>query len=308
MSDQGIAAQIVVHNLPVDKVHPNPHQPRRHFDEARLRELAASIKASGVHQPILVRQIGPEHWELIMGERRLRASKLAQKETIPALVVEADDERSAAQALVENMQREDLTPIEEAHALAALVDRHSGDIHAVAFQVSKSVAFVKDRLALLKLTQPVQEMLERQEITLEQAKILLEIADPTEQLKAAQLARDLKLSANQLKGRTQHVRKPDGEVGRQKLVTLKRLRGAILGLHDMAENFVVPAKFKSEEREMLGSQVEILKEALDDLKGRLGQAPDEKADDTPDDGAKPEADDEDAATSAEAGEEAEGVE
>lgn len=260
--------------IPVEQIHPSPHQPRRRFNEAKLAELAASIKERGVQQPILIRKLGEADYELIMGERRLRASKIAGKNAVPAIVTEETDDESAVDALTENIQRENLTPLEEARAFAALIDRFGGDVSAVAFKVSKTEKFVRERVELLKLTEPVQQMLDDERINLEQAKILLQIEDAEAQLTSAQLAAQLQLTANQLKGRTQHLRKAgDGSVAAPKRVTPKKFSAKLVECNDLAENFHPGAKFRSDERQMIGMQIDTLMETLRDTRARIAAAP-----------------------------------
>jgi len=144
--------------VPVGEVRPNPDQPRKHFDEERLGELAASIKAHGLLQPIVVRRMAGG-FELIAGERRLRAAALAGVDPLPALVREVDDPLEVA--LIENLQREDLSPLEEAEALATLIERHGYSHREVADLLGKSRPYVSNTLALIRLPAPVKADLQR---------------------------------------------------------------------------------------------------------------------------------------------------
>lgn len=145
--------------IPVGQIRANPNQPRRTFDEDALRDLASSIKASGVLQPILVRPIQDEtyQYELVAGERRWRASKLAERPDIPALVRELEDEESLAIALVENLQREDLNPMEEAVGLKHLQEEYSLTQESLAERVGKSRPAIANMLRLIQLPEGIQD-------------------------------------------------------------------------------------------------------------------------------------------------------
>lgn len=162
---------------------PNPHQPRTHFDETTLGELAESIRQNGVHQPIVVRRRG-ESFEIVSGERRVRASILAEVEVVPAVVREVSDEDMLKLGLVENIQREDLNPIELARAYQELADRFGWTQEDIARQVGKKRATVTNTLRLLNLAADVQEHLIRGELTMGHARALLALDDPAAQVKA----------------------------------------------------------------------------------------------------------------------------
>lgn len=147
--------------LPTDLIVPNPNQPRRHFDEAALQALADSLESRGVLQPVLVRPLAGGTYELVAGERRWRASKLAGLEQIPALVRERDDAQALEVALIENMAREDLNPVEEARACAALVEELGLTREEVGRRVGRSRVAVSNLLRLLDLPDEVLELLER---------------------------------------------------------------------------------------------------------------------------------------------------
>src|SRR5262245_10730180 len=139
--------------LPLHDVRPNPDQPRKHFDDEKLRELSESIKAHGLLQPIVVRRV-ENGFELLAGERRFRAAQLADIDRLPALVREVDDPLEIA--LIENLQREDLSPLEEAEALATLIARHGYSHREVAELLGKSRPYVSNTLALTRLPEPVK--------------------------------------------------------------------------------------------------------------------------------------------------------
>jgi ParB family transcriptional regulator, chromosome partitioning protein len=145
--------------VPLRDVRPNPDQPRKHFDEDKLGELAASIKAHGLLQPIVVRRV-PDGFELLAGERRFRAAQLAGIDRLPALVREVEDPLEIA--LIENLQREDLSPLEEAEGLAALIARHGYSHREVADLIGKSRPYVSNTLALTRLPDAVKTDLQRE--------------------------------------------------------------------------------------------------------------------------------------------------
>jgi ParB family chromosome partitioning protein len=171
--------------LPVSEISPNPFQPRRRFDDDAIRELAASIKVSGVLQPVLVRRDGNDGYQLVAGERRLRAAGLAGLERIPAVVKEIDDDEMLEMALVENIQREDLNPIEEAKAYQALIDRTKLTHDRISERVGKQRASITNALRLLALPVEVQDMVSRETLTAGHARALLGLENSGDQLAAA---------------------------------------------------------------------------------------------------------------------------
>lgn len=145
--------------VPLAVLDPNPAQPRKHFDDEKLEELASSIKARGLLQPIVVRRLG-ERFQIVAGERRYRAAKLAGMERVPALIRDTDDPLELA--LIENLQREDLTPLEEAEALSGLIERHTYSHREVGELIGKSRPYVSNALALLRLPDHIKDELHRE--------------------------------------------------------------------------------------------------------------------------------------------------
>lgn len=182
-------AQGNLRELAVSQIQPNPFQPRRTFDTAALSELAESIKASGLLQPLVVRSNG-KYYELIAGERRWRAIQQLGWAKVPAVVREADDQALLTLALIENLQRDDLTPIDEALGYQRLMDEFSIAQGEVARLVGKDRSTVSNSLRLLKLPAEVQQMLERRELTEGHARALLAISNAPELVKLAVLAFD----------------------------------------------------------------------------------------------------------------------
>jgi ParB family chromosome partitioning protein len=173
----------VVLHIPVDDIRPNPHQPRKEFDEEKLDELADSIKEHGIIQPLTVRYIGERKFELISGERRLKASKLAGLEEVAAYVRKADDEQSMAFALIENIQREDLNALEVALAYKRLLEEFDYTQAQVAERVGKNRTTVTNMLRLLTLPDFIQTALKKNEIAMGHARSLITIEDLSEQQK-----------------------------------------------------------------------------------------------------------------------------
>jgi len=170
--------------LPVEAISPNPEQPRRHFDPEQLEELAASIREMGLLQPLSVRR-RDGNWELVAGERRLRACKLAGLTQVPCLSIAVDDRSSSLLALVENLQRKDLDFWEEALALRRLVDEWGLSQEECAKRIGKSQSAVANKLRLLKLPQEVLELLREHHCSERHARALLPLEDPELQRKAA---------------------------------------------------------------------------------------------------------------------------
>ena len=179
-------------SLPLDLISPGPYQPRSIFDADRLQELADSIRHQGVIQPIVVRAKGENNYELIAGERRWRAAQMAGIENIPAIVRKVPDEIAIAMALVENIQREDLNPIEEATALRRLVDEFQMTHQEAGDSVGRSRSAVSNLLRLLELSEEVRELVDARHLEMGHARALLTL-EPSLQAKAARevVAKDL---------------------------------------------------------------------------------------------------------------------
>lgn len=173
--------------LKLTQLQPGKYQPRTRMDEGSLYELAESIKAQGVMQPILVRPVGPERYEIIAGERRMRAARIAGLDEVPVLVKDVPDESAAAMALIENIQREDLNPLEEAQGLKRLTDEF-GLTHELAAQaVGRSRSAASNLLRLLNLTEPVQQMLMAGDIDMGHARALLPLSGAMQVLNATEI-------------------------------------------------------------------------------------------------------------------------
>lgn len=176
-----------IRRIAIDAIAPSPYQPRMRVDEGALQELAASIKESGLLQPIVVRPRG-EGFELVTGERRWRAGRLLGWTDIPAIVRELTDEEAAALAMIENLQREDLSAVEEAEGYRKLLERFNWTQGELARRVGKSQSTIANKLRLLRLPEPVQERVVRQALTERHARALLRLEDPELQVKLAEEA------------------------------------------------------------------------------------------------------------------------
>ena len=170
--------------LPVGAIKPNPRQPRRHFDPEELRELGESIRLYGILQPLTVRKTGPTTFELVAGERRLRAAVLAGMENVPCILLNVDAEQSGLLALVENLQRKDLDFIEEAEGLRSLIRSYGMSQEEAARCISKSQSAVANKLRILKLPPDVLEKLRSAGYTERHARALLRLEEPEAQRKA----------------------------------------------------------------------------------------------------------------------------
>lgn len=173
-----------VQDLKIEDVIPREDQPRQAFDEESLRELASSISEYGVIQPIIVRKIGKQY-EIIAGERRYRASKLAKKETIPGIVRELDDYEGENLALIENIQREDLNPFDEATAYKSIIDKYELTQEDLAKAIGKSRPYISNTIRLLRLDERVLEFLKTGQISYSMGRELLSISDKEKQYQRA---------------------------------------------------------------------------------------------------------------------------
>ncbi len=176
------AAPAVAIDLPIEAIAPNPQQPRKDFNDKSLRDLSASMSQSGVLQPVVVRRLG-NGYQLIVGERRWRAAKLAGLTRIPAVVREASDAQSLELALVENLLREDLNPIEEAEGYQRLLAEFGWTQEELAQRVARDRSSIANCLRLLKLPDLIQADLRAGRLTMGHARALLSLASPGEQLK-----------------------------------------------------------------------------------------------------------------------------
>lgn len=183
--------------LPIHKIEPNPNQPRHDFDEEELQALADSIAVHGVIQPLTVRELPSGYYQIIAGERRWRAARIANLSDVPAVIIEADDRKATELALIENLQRQDLNPVEEALGYQTLIEEYGMTQEETARQVGKSRPTVTNALRLLDLCPEVLEKLKKGELTAGHARAILTLKSEKKQQEAAQKIISLSLSVRQ---------------------------------------------------------------------------------------------------------------
>lgn len=197
--------------LPLQKIEPNPLQPRKKFDEQELALLADSIRAHGVIQPLTVRLMPSGYYQIIAGERRWRASRMAGLSEVPVSVIEADDQTAMELALIENLQRSDLDPIEEAQGYRQLMTEYAMTQEQAAERVGKSRPTVANALRLLNLCRPVQEMVETGRLSAGHGRAIAALKTEAQQLAVAQKAANLSLSVRQTEELCKKMVKPKKE-------------------------------------------------------------------------------------------------
>lgn len=193
--------------IPVDDIKPNPYQPRTEFDETKLKELSESIKTHGVFTPILVKK-SVRGYELIAGERRLRASKMAELKEIPAIIVDFNDQQMMEVAYLENIQREDLNAIEEAKALASMSDKLHLTQEELAKRIGKSREYVANMMRLLKLPEKIQNHVIKGELSMGHVRSLLSLKDEENMLLMAKNAIKEKMSVRALEKAVKEAQQP----------------------------------------------------------------------------------------------------
>jgi ParB family chromosome partitioning protein len=270
------------HTLPLDQLQPGRYQPRTRMDEGALYELAESIKAQGVMQPVLVRPIGPaasggtRRFEIIAGERRFRAARLAGLDEVPVLVRDVDDEAAAAMALIENIQREDLNPLEEARGLRRLTEEFGMTHEAAARAVGRSRSATTNLLRLLNLSEPVQQMLLIGDLEMGHARALLALDGARQILEANEIVAK-KLSVRDAEKRVGRLAAPasekasPGRANRQKGRDIDRIEQQLSDLFSAA----VEVRVKKRTSKGEAGEIAIAFASLDELNGlltRLGHA------------------------------------
>ena len=220
---------------PVGSLQPGKYQPRTHMDGASLEELAASIRAQGLMQPILVRPVGGvDRYEIVAGERRWRAAQMAGMTEVPTLIREIPDESALAMALIENIQRENLNPLEEAQGLQRLIDEFSMTHQQAADAVGRSRPAASNLLRLLQLVEPVQELLMQGQIDMGHARALLPLSGAL-QIQLAQRVVQKRLSVREAERLAQQALKPPKESEPKKvdrdLLRLQEELSDALGAH-----------------------------------------------------------------------------
>jgi ParB family chromosome partitioning protein len=258
----------IPHTLKLAQLQPGKYQPRTRMDEGSLYELAESIKAQGIMQPILVRPVGPNRFEIIAGERRARAAKLAGLDEVPVLVKDVPDEAAAAMALIENIQREDLNPLEEAQGIARLVNEFHLTHEQAAQAVGRSRSAASNLLRLLNLAEPVQQMLMAGDIDMGHARALLPLEGAQQILAAAEIV-GKKLSVREAERLVAKVsasrQKPLLRIAKEKSRDIARIE------EELSDALTAQVEIRVKKRTKRGEQGEVAIQfgSLDELNGLL---------------------------------------
>ena len=217
LSSDNVGRSVGVRVIPVDNIESNPNQPRTIFDAEALRELAASVREHGVLQPILVRPLGQNRYQLVAGERRWRASREAGLVTIPALVEELDDDTALEIAIIENLQREDLSPLEEATMYDRMVREHGYSIRKLAEKLGKDKGYIENRLRLADAPAEIRELVSLRKDTLSHAYELMKVQDDRKRRRLAARVASGELSLVKLRekieGRPRRLATVEPEIG-----------------------------------------------------------------------------------------------
>lgn len=208
VSPSSTSPEYAVQQIPVEQIDPNPHQPRTHFDHGDLEDLVSSIKEHGILQPLVVTQKHDGRYELIVGERRLRASKIAGFVTVPALVRSATEQQKMELAIIENVQRADLNPIEEAHAYLRLQDEFGMTQDQVGERVGKSRPQVGNIIRLLQLPEEIQRAISEKRISSSNARTLLSLPSDEERMQMFRAMLEGNFTVRQTEERVARQRAP----------------------------------------------------------------------------------------------------
>ena len=234
--------------LPISQVESCAGQPRKHFDDAARADLADSIREHGIIQPLTVRKLASGYYQIIAGERRWRAARLAGLTQVPAIVIEADDRKAMELALIENLQREDLDPIEVAEGCRQLIDKYGLTQESAAKKLGKSRSALANSLRLLNLPETVLELLKSGFLTTGHAKVVLGLPTPELQEQAAQIIADHELNVRQAEALCKKLAKPPKEPV------------------EPAPRGTLPVEVEESLKQALGSEVNV---AYHDGKGKL---------------------------------------
>jgi len=210
-----------IKQIDINSIKPNKYQPRSIFSEEKIEELARTIHTHGVIQPIVIRPIGQDKYEIIAGERRYRAMKSLDWTEVPAIVRDLDDKETASVALIENLQREELTAIEEAYAYEKLLELHSLTQEALAQRLGKGQSTVANKLRLLKLPDEIKNAIMEKSLSERHARALIPLKDSELQVEMLKEVLEQQLSVKQLEARIQEVKNPR-EPGKKKPERTKR--------------------------------------------------------------------------------------
>jgi ParB family chromosome partitioning protein len=216
-----------VRNVPVDAIEPNPDQPRMIIDPTALRELAASVREHGVLQPVLVRPLEDGRYQLVAGERRWRAARLAALDTVPAMIEEIDDDTALEIAIIENLQREDLSPLEEAELYRRMTAEHGYSVRKLAHKLGKDKGYIENRLRLADAPPEIRDLVSQRRDTLSHAYELLKVGDPRRRRRLADQVARGELTLARLRDRIEGRRvRPRAEGARKTRAAATRAEGA----------------------------------------------------------------------------------
>ena len=210
-----------VRNIPVDRVDPNPNQPRLVMDQGNLDELTASVKEHGVLQPVLVRPLPGSRYQLVAGERRWRAATAAGQETIPALIEDIDDDTALEISVIENLQREDLSPMDEAIIYDKMIHQHGYSIRRLAQKLGKDKGYLENRLRLADAPKEIRDLVSVRKDTLSHAYELLKVTDPKKRKHLAELVASGELSLVKLREKIAGTPKPRKPASPARTVEIK---------------------------------------------------------------------------------------
>ncbi len=272
-SSNGVAHTEQVVQIPIDQITPSPFQPRKYFEERSLRELAQTIKKkNGVVQPVTVRPLPGKKYQLVVGERRWRAAKVAGLRSISAIIRKLSDNEAAEESSIENLQREDLTPSEEGQATKNMIDLGLR-LEEVAERIGKSTSYLQARLDLLELPKEVQTLVDHNKITMAHAEVLKDLPNVSDLKEAAKMATHQKLTAAQLKARTQHkLAQRAASPPRVSTYGSKDLSREIISLHANLERLELDPEMTEVNRRSLAKQIGSLIKSLEKVQQRVVSA------------------------------------
>jgi ParB/RepB/Spo0J family partition protein len=274
LSPDSPTRSVGVRIVPVDHIEPNPEQPRLAFNQETLDELTASIREHGVLQPILVRPIGPNTYQLIAGERRWRASRQAGLDSIPALIEEIDDDTALEISIIENLQREDISPLDEASMFDRMVSEHGYSIRKLADKLGKDKGYVENRLRLADAPDEVRALVSLRKDTLSHAYELMKVEDPKRRRRLAdQVARGeltlIKLR-DKIEGRRARQPRPEEDINGTEPVIF-----AIEVDSDLVEDAPAEDDFVVEAEPEVAAAPPLTEDSLVNAKASLAEALDE---------------------------------
>jgi len=260
------SADLRIEKLLIDQLQPGQYQPRQQFEESALQELADSIKVQGVVQPIIVRPVGTDKYEIIAGERRWRASKVAGLEKVPVVIRQADSQATLAMALIENIQREDLNPIETAIGLKRLLKEFDLTQQAVADAVGRSRAAVSNLLRLLKLPKGIQSALHEGRLSMGHARAIISLPEDV-QKELADKAMDRGWSVREIEEAAQQILIPKKLIKTAKKKSIPGIEQVIN--HQQVLGDKLSAKVKINHHETGRGKIEISYKDMDELERLL---------------------------------------